>query len=301
MLTGCATTAPVGGAHRQAFYNLLGGIKGESSANRVTPPQLDYATANPYRTQANHHGQQHQPVEPQPKKSPIEVRPVPPVGESNHVKAVSSPSPLPTQATRTLQPEVVNAPPPHQRGQKSQQQTQPQPIPYYDSVLPPSAALPMPNTGSYCDPTLPCVPSQQQHHLPQPCNPQPCVPQPCDPQPCVPQTQNTAQQPSKEPSLADARRSQQIDNLLTRVTALEQDLRTSKKTTKELRHELTLANRQVVDLSNQVRQWQGRVHELELTMQEQHQRDIKALDRITRLLGSLVEMEGGDQMVGARR
>lgn len=82
---------------------------------------------------------------------------------------------------------------------------------------------------------------------------------------------------------------------------MEHDLRTSKKTTNDLRHELNRANQQVVDLSKQVRQWQGRVHELELTMQDQHQRDIKALDRITRLLGSLVEMESSDQMIGARR
>ncbi len=84
---------------------------------------------------------------------------------------------------------------------------------------------------------------------------------------------------------------EQINALMKRVANMEAELKRSKASIATLTGALARANQEVSKLTASVRHWRGEVARLEMSVKVQHESDIKSLNRISEMLGSLVAVE----------
>ncbi|MEZ6132242.1 MAG: hypothetical protein R3C59_26575 [Planctomycetaceae bacterium] len=116
-------------------------------------------------------------------------------------------------------------------------------------------------------------PQHPQHLQPVPMGMPFPVQSPCDCSPCEGVTLHT----------------DQISNLFKRVNDLEGDLKRSDKSISVLEKSLTVANGEIVRLKKDVNYWQQELSRLESSVQKQHEDDIVALERVSEMLGLLIE------------
>lgn len=84
----------------------------------------------------------------------------------------------------------------------------------------------------------------------------------------------------------------QIAELMKRVTSMEQELQSSNQSIATLHKALMKANAEVKRLNASVAHWQSEVKRLEIAMQTQHETDIESLNRISEMLGVLADIDG---------
>ncbi|MEZ6123449.1 MAG: hypothetical protein R3C49_09775 [Planctomycetaceae bacterium] len=102
-----------------------------------------------------------------------------------------------------------------------------------------------------------------------------------------------------EPGAAATISPELFAGLVQRVENMETELGQSRRSVTLLQRTLAQANEQTQSLKENLGQWQDQVRKLEKTMQDQHEADIVSLNRISQILGTLMDEDAEPETTNA--